>query len=262
MPNKSKPPRRKIKKATRHMAYLSGLPLNSWRQALKSKAALRNIDEMLKANAFYPVGIEGTSRDLPMTMTFEVQHEGPVENATKPVAYSGLMNLDDVPRMKPMTPEKFREMFASLKIILANAPTGIVGLDQPKQDLPDYDNDEFKTPKEEDLKELMKRTSEFAKKHQISTILTTPGRRDESISRFLTDWISAGVTHNPELLFNDRPLIVQQTKKRAEGPMAFGDPQYIYQIPISLKDLTDEQPGPTEPPPGIDPVPGDPEQGT
>lgn len=255
MTNNSKPSRRKIKKAIVNMANLTGLPIKAWRDMLKTPSALSRIDEFLKANTWYPISCGDTSRDLESgpLFTVDVQYHGPVEDTTANTTNSQ---------------EEDSDAFVSAlrKQIIEN-----VGVDLDatpidwQMDSPDIRNwfkdylypcsDYEVDPKQfEQMQRLMERMSALPKKH---IIFTTPGRRNETVSSFLALWRQSLEQSEWKSHFfpEDGKLVVHQNKKRAEGPLVSGDPQYIFSMPASLKDLTDESPGTNEPHQGIDPVP-------
>lgn len=291
MTNNSKPSRRKIKKAIVNMANLTGLPIEAWRDMLKTPSALKRIDDFLKANTWYPISCGDTSRDLESgpLFTVDVQYHGEVEDS-KPVTLPYSAFLMEPPKHGlAMSPEKYRENMNKLKELIAKAPTAIEGLDvknpttnttnakevdgvdldaAPAEwpmeglDLPNRFFDylypcldhEINPQQFEQMQRLMERMSALPKKH---IIFTTPGRRNETVSSFLALWKQSLEKSEWKSHFfpEDAKLVVHQSKKRAEGPLVSGDPQYIFSMPASLKDLTDESPGTNEPHQGIDPVP-------
>lgn len=314
MPNKSKPSRRKIKKAIVNMANLTGLPIKAWRDMLKTPSALRRIDEFLKANTWYPISCGDTSRDLESgpLFTVDVQYHGEVEDS-KPVTLPYSAFLMEPPKHGlAMSPEKYRENMNKLKELIAKAPTAIEGMDvkdptTSATNTQEEDGDAFARalrkqitenvgvdldvapldwqmeasdihnwfkdylyphsdydidPQQfEQMQRLIERLSPLPKKR---IIFTTPGRRNESVSSFLALWKQSLEKSEWKSHFfpEDAKLVVHQSKKRAEGPLVSGDPQYIFSMPASLKDLTDEHPRTDEPHQGTDPVPGDTEPGT
>lgn len=230
MPNKSNPPRRKIKKAIVNMANLTGLPIKAWRDMLKTPSALRRIDEFLKANTWYPISCGDTSRDLESgpLFTVDVEYHGQLDVGTATVEQQG--GASDIH-------DRFLDYL-----------------------YPCLDH-EINPQQFEQMQRLMERMSALPKKH---IIFTTPGRRNESVSSFLALWKQSIEQSGWKSHFfpEDGKLVVHQTKKRAEGPLVSGEPQYIFSMPTSLKDLTDEHPRTDEPRQGTDPVPGDTEPGT
>lgn len=237
------------------MANLTGLPIEAWRDMLKTPSALKRIDDFLKANTWYPISCGDTSRDLESgpLFTVDVQYHGPVEDTTTNTTNSQEEDSDAF-------------INALRKQIIENVGVDIVAAPPEDQEVALNIHDRFLdylypcldheiNPQQfEQMQRLMERMSALPKKH---IIFTTPGRRNESVSSFLALWKQSIEKSEWKSHFfpEDAKLVVHQSKKRTEGPLVSGDPQYIFSMPASLKDLTDESPGTNEPHQGIDPVP-------
>lgn len=228
----TKTTRNKVKGAIRRLARMTGLTIAQVRPTFTSGAHRAGVVNLVRNSCKFE---KQTAENIGLECDFLIIHRAvwlaipfTVQSTASTIAEIKKMRLDMLAPLpesiSPLTSEQMKRMMQSIKRIVDESPKFVI----------------VTTPS---------KVNENSFFDQV--------RRGEA-QPTLT-WADAAVTLQMSDHLEEEAkklLTVRRGKMRGEH-LVKADPTILYNIPLSLKDLSDEHPGTTEPHQGTDPVPGD-----